>query len=163
MKFDPLNMNMKRMFLMILAVAIVTMASCEKEISGCMDGDSGDYNPDATMEDGSCRYPADLWAGTYVAIDSGILTSSATGHQEIDVVVKAMTVERISNNRVRIDSLLDLSMTGKVLPNLFTPDDNPYRDFEAFTCSRNGNTIRYTYFWNFGVATYQNRGTAIRQ
>ena len=41
--------------MLLVTIAIFT-SSCEKEIGGCMDPASVNYNPEATMDDGSCQY-----------------------------------------------------------------------------------------------------------
>ena len=40
----------------LLCALTATFASCDKTVSGCKDSLSYTYNPDATEDDGSCKY-----------------------------------------------------------------------------------------------------------
>ena len=51
MKNTPLTFA----FLLLLTIPMFT-TSCKKEIGGCIDPASRNYNPEATMDDGSCEY-----------------------------------------------------------------------------------------------------------
>jgi len=51
---------MKKQFLTIaivlLTITTTLFVGCKKDILGCMDTSSTNYNPDATKDDGSCKY-----------------------------------------------------------------------------------------------------------
>lgn len=48
--------TLKTFTLGLLALFSLTILACEKDVGGCTDPQSFSYNPDATMDDGSCVY-----------------------------------------------------------------------------------------------------------
>jgi hypothetical protein len=50
-------MKKVKMLMLIIAVAcLASLNSCKKDVKGCMDKTSTNYNPNATVDDGSCKY-----------------------------------------------------------------------------------------------------------
>ncbi len=145
-----------------MAAAMVAATGCKREVPGCMDADAINHNAGATLDDGSCRYAADEWAGSYEAHDTVAITSQA-GQVQTTITASVMLVERIGTNRVRIDAMLGSILTGRVTLGLFTPDDDPTLELAPLQCSRVGTDIRYTYFLGSAGGSEEIRGMAVRQ
>ena len=43
-------------FILLSAICLVSFNACSPEIKGCMDLNAVNYNPEATVNDGSCYY-----------------------------------------------------------------------------------------------------------
>lgn len=55
---------MKKIIFLFLLVSVV-FSSCKKDIGGCMDIESLNYNSEATIDDGSCEYLRDKIIGDW--------------------------------------------------------------------------------------------------
>lgn len=51
---------------LLSAILITTLNSCEDDVEGCMDKDSTNYNSEANVDNGSCKYEgkATFWYDT---------------------------------------------------------------------------------------------------
>lgn len=59
----------------VSAFLVLGAASCRdnavpKEVRGCKDISSLNYNAEATIDDGTCQYPADMLVGNYTCADT---------------------------------------------------------------------------------------------
>lgn len=70
-----MNRNLCFLFLLILA----SCGSDEKpKIEGCTDEVSLNFNPEATHNDGSCVFPADMLAGSWSVTENGTFFNGTT-------------------------------------------------------------------------------------
>jgi len=46
--------------IILITISITFLYSCRKDIAGCMDKDSTNYNESATKDDGSCKYSCNV-------------------------------------------------------------------------------------------------------
>jgi hypothetical protein len=56
---------MKRILLSAIILALISLGSCKKELEGCTVSYSTNYNKDANLDDGSCKFQAQDYIGTY--------------------------------------------------------------------------------------------------
>lgn len=56
---------MRFSILAIIAFAL-TISSCNKDIEGCTDAESENYNPDANIDNNSCVYARDKFIGSFL-------------------------------------------------------------------------------------------------
>lgn len=68
-------------FFSLFVLLLLSSVSCQKddatkEVRGCRDTASVNYNPSATVDDGSCKYPADVLEGNYTYADTIVYTGT---------------------------------------------------------------------------------------
>ena len=69
----------KKLLLFITVIAMIIFVSCKLceeetkpiEIYGCMDSTATNYNPDATIDDGSCEYAPTISSFVLITVDGG--------------------------------------------------------------------------------------------
>jgi hypothetical protein len=142
-------------------LAIAAATGCKRERPGCTDTLSHTYDPKATIDDGSCTYAADLWAGAYATSDT-LHESNGTGGYDAVVVENVILVRRLADNRVAIDGFLgQLYMAGRVTATRFSWEDDGIGDLHGLDCTRQGDTISYA-LPDRGGGAPQDRGRAVR-
>ena len=159
--------------LFLFGAGIFFNSGCNKEVEGCRDPHSTNYNENATVDDNSCAYEIDRFCGNWTLTDT--IVNQATSADTI--VSRTIVITRISWNRVKISvlggvaCLVEVYATGSGNALTISASDN-----DEFYCNNSstisgsgqlsGNTLRLSYFWNFFMPNLDDlsaNGTAIRQ
>ena len=104
---------------LLVAVLATSFIGCKKE--GCTDKEATNYNEKAKKDDGTCKFPADVFVANY--------------KEQTDNYV--VTITKTSNKGLSISNLLD---NGKVLNATVTDD-------KSFSISPNNTYITFYYSW----------------
>lgn len=160
---------MQQLFFILFLFLSIISSSCGK-IRGCTDPLAVNPSPDAQAEDGSCKYPADLFAGIYTRNDTNI--KSIAGFPDSTIISTkqdSVVFYRADNNLLYLKKFSTCS--NDTLAVRATKDslllDKPYNcggDWTNFGAIRNNQIVRYSYTIGEGTAApEQVRGTAIMQ
>lgn len=85
---------------LMIIFGCLTFNSCTKEeVYGCTNPESENFNPDATVDDGSCTYIRDRFLGTY----------KSTGNQFCDeeLFVGTLTIVEDAENTQKVKMILN--------------------------------------------------------
>ncbi len=158
---------------LVALLALITVASCKKkDIEGCRDPKSLNYNPDATIDDGSCTYEVDRFVGNWQLTDTTINQLSG----DTTVNNRTIVISRIGWNRLKIATVGENSCLADVFAigsgnalTISAADNDTFYCNNAATISGSGNlngtTLRLTYFWNWfmpNLGDISASGTATR-
>jgi hypothetical protein len=156
-----------------LGLLLILAASCNRDVEGCRDPNSTNYNPDATVDDGSCTYEIDRFCGNWTFTDT--VVDQVTMNQEI--LSRTLVITRMDAHKVRISllggsgCLVDVYATGA--GNALTiaaADNDEFYCNQAATISGSGqlsgNVLTLNYFWNWFMPNLNDlsaHGKAIKQ
>lgn len=151
-----------RPFLSLIAAALL-LASCgDRDQPGCTDPSALNHDPDATIDDGSCTYLSDLYAGNWIASDTTFWADQQTGDTIMDAISYGFSITATSHDRVRISGWLDVDCTeteATVSQTLLVPEATEVCEYAGFICTRINGRLRY---WvDLGNASF--RGTAVKR
>lgn len=158
--------------LSIAAITIVFCSCADKDVEGCMDTNSTNYNPDATISDNSCTYAVDRFCGNWAYTDTVIDQTTLVD----TVLTRTIVITRTGWNTVKIavlggqNCLIEVNATGSGDALTISAQDN-----NEFYCSNsasvsgsgqlNGNQLRLSYFFDWFMPNLHDNschGTAIR-
>jgi hypothetical protein len=153
---------MKTRPIITLIVAALLMAACGKrDKPGCTDPSALNHDPDATIDDGSCAYVSGLYAGNWIARDTGFYYNPQTGDTTVDPISYGFSMTAIGHERVRITGWIDpdcAGMEGTVSRTLLVPEGGGC-DYLGFICTHADGRLRYGVSHEYADF----RGTAIKQ
>lgn len=159
---------MRNFFILFLVLGILS-SSCSKR-RGCTDPLAVNTNPDAQVEDESCTYPADLFAGIYTRNDTNVksivgfpdstLTStkqdSVIFYRADNALIYLKQFSTCSNDTIFVRVTKDSLLLNKA--------HNCEGNWTKFWATRNDRIVRYSYIIGEGTAEAQQvRGTAMMQ
>jgi hypothetical protein len=145
----------------LIAAALLLAACVERERPGCTYPMALNHDPDATIDDGSCAYMSDLYAGTWIARDTGFYYNPQTGDTTVDPISYGFSMVAIGHERVLIYGWIDPDCAGMdavVSRTLLVPSAIGC-DFLGFTCTHADGRLRYGVRREYADF----RGTAIKQ
>lgn len=158
--------------LAVMCLAMVAV-SCKKDVAGCRDSNSTNYNPDATVDDGSCAYEVDRFCGNWTLTDT--VVNQTTMAQEI--LTRTIVITRTAWNSVQISVLggsscqvnINAVGSGNALTINAAANDDFFCNSSATISGSgqlNGNQLRLNYYWNWFMPNLDDlsaHGTAIKQ
>jgi hypothetical protein len=151
-----------RPFLSLIAVVLL-LASCgDRDQPGCTDPMALNHDPDATIDDGSCNYLSDLYAGNWIANDTTFWVDSQTGDTLTDVLSYGFSITAIGHDRVQVNGWLSADcpeIEAVVSQSLLVPQASLDCEFEGFVCTRTDGRLRYYTTYTGGNF----RGTALKR
>jgi len=156
----------------LLMTSMLMIGCKDKDVEGCTDPNSTNYNPDATINDGSCTYAVDRFCGNWNYTDTIHNQTTATD----TIVSRFIVITRTGWNTVKIavlggvDCLVEVNATGSGDVLTIAAQDN-----NAFYCSNSasisgsgqlsGNQLRLSYFFDWFMPNLHDKschGTAVR-
>ena len=149
---------MKQRVLIFLSLFTLTIfvSSCEKDVYGCMDPLSENYNPEANISDNSCVYARDEFIGSY---NSNENCSSGNWTYNLNITAASSLDQVILNNFGDFGENVRATVSGN---NLSFNDTQGGITFSG-TGSINGTTLTIIYTASFGTDTDNCTMTAIKQ
>ena len=136
----------------------------EKEVEGCRDYEAINYNSSATVDNGSCQYQSDRYAGQYLATDTSSYFNASTGNTVYTYQTFSFSISRTGKSTVALNNFSGcFSLSGSVTSGTLylTNQSNPC-GIQLFVGSLNENKLKYTYKHFSGELRTVN-GTAIKQ
>lgn len=136
---------MYKLFLFIIVALTFTMTSCEKEILGCTDQGSLNYNPEANMDNGTCFYVSNRFSAVWTGQDTCI-SMPFGGVLDTTVVDVTFAISPTSAVDLVIDEVSGcLGITARAEDFSFTADDdNCIKNF-AGDVTEDGLILTYSY------------------
>lgn len=164
---------MKTLITAAFFISLILFSGCKREVEGCRDSNSTNYNPDATVDDGSCAYEVDRFCGNWTFTDT--VVNQTTSAQEI--LTRTLVITRTGWNTVSISVLggspCQVAVNAVGAGNALTINA---QDNDEFYCNNSatisgsgqltGNQLRLNYYWNWFMPNIDDvsaHGTAIKQ
>lgn len=156
-------MNKILTYFALSALLIFGCNEAEKEIPGCTDSEATNYNAEANFEDGTCRYIADEYVGTYLKTDS-----LQYYHPSDNSLVKwtetgGFVVEKTGKTTIRINNFSNDNILCSVTPNniVYLSQASGIIRLYNFFCLKTPTGLEYNYQVSGSYTTYV-RGTATK-
>ncbi|WP_400193445.1 hypothetical protein [Hymenobacter sp. B81] len=157
---------------LLTALALLGLVACQKEsasppVAGCRDPASVNYNAQATTDNGSCRYPADLVAGLYQFRDTMVFTAWTGGGPQTQYLQGSFVVTKTGATTVNIANFDECatSQPASVSQTSFVVTaSSSCRSLSSFlgAVQGQGARLRYSYSFADGGGSGTVRGTATK-
>jgi hypothetical protein len=136
--------NSLKLGLCFCVIALFSIACKEKDVLGCTDRTSYNYDKLATIDDGSCAFASDLLVGKYVGTDT---TETFFDNQISSRVGKpySFNMERSSGNVVFFKLPTECTSYFGVRPNSIVILDGADCNADVFVGSIQDSVIRFSY------------------
>jgi hypothetical protein len=137
--------------LVIIGLLSAASIGCyEKEIRGCTDSEATNFNPDANMDDGSCRYVSEDYAGTYTASDT--VSYDSSGQTITQIEIGTFSIVSVGLKSVKLNNFRGCTLDGIVTEtSLSLTSPGTQCNIGQFVCTRSGNTLHYFFTQGSGV------------
>ena len=151
----------------LILSTILFIASCIPDIpepvEGCTDVASLNYNPDAEINNGTCQYVSDLYAGVYLVADTSYYFDPGTQQTVNYTSQYTFSITKFGNESVNVSAFGGCNiLTADVSETLLSFKNMINCNLQNIVVRRINEELKFTYEEFAGVNRYT-RGTARKQ
>lgn len=151
----------------LILPTILFIASCIPDIpepvEGCTDVASLNYNPAAEINNGTCQYVSDLYAGVYLVSDTSYYFDPGTQQTVNYTSQYTFSITKFGNNSVTVSSFSSCNtLSADVSETLLSFVNVGSCNISNIVVRRVGEDLKFNYE-SFGGINIYTRGTARKQ